>query len=55
LPNSKIDRDFFAGFLCAMTLFSGLGIQKLTYGLFPIFVHSEKGLHLSVSLHQMNE
>ena len=34
--------NFFVGFLCAMTLFSGLGIRKLIHWLFPICVHSEK-------------
>jgi len=33
---------FFVGVLCAMILFSGLGIRKLTHWLVHIHVHSEK-------------
>jgi len=31
LPNSTMVGHFFVGSLCAMTLFSGLGIGKLTH------------------------
>jgi len=51
LPNSTRFRHFFVGFLCAMTLFCGLYIRKLTHLFFQIYVYSQ----FSVLLHQMNE
>ena len=42
LLNSTIVGQSFVGFICAMALFSGMGIRKWTHWLFPIYVHSEK-------------